>query len=213
MTSSPDGSTWEAALAALAEAQARTEERLAALTERVDALTEQMAALASHVQRLADQGVESEARVQRLTDQVGEVKGWAWEWRYQLHAPTYFGRILRRIQVLAPERLAALLDDAVAASRLSEAEADEVERADLICRGRRTDDNTSAYLVIEVSAGVGPQDVERAARRAALLARTGTPALAAVAGQRLTPKAHETARQLGVWQVRDGTASAPGPPR
>lgn len=177
MTTSPDGLPWEAALAALAEAQARTEERLAALTERVDKLTarvdalvEQMAVLASHMQTLADQ--------------VGELKGWVWEWRYRLHAPAYFGRIVRRIQVLTPERLTAILDDAVAAGQLSEAEADEVEHADLICRGRRTDDNTPTYLVVEVSAGVGPLDVERAARRAGLLARAGAPALAVVAVHR-----------------------------
>jgi hypothetical protein len=179
----------------LAAAQARTDERLAAAQARTD---ERFAELALHLQA--------------LTDQVAGINGWVWEWRYRLHAPAYFSRILRRLQVLTPERLAPILDGAVAAGQLSEGDADEVEHADLVCRGRRLDTDETAYLVVEVSAGVGPSDVERAARRAALLARTGTPALAVVAGQRLTPRAIEMAQQLGVWQVTNGTAVQPSRP-
>jgi hypothetical protein len=190
VTTSPNGSNWEAVLRALAEAQAHADQRFAELAEAEARADERVAALAMTMERLAVQ--------------MGEVRGWIWEERYRRRAPAYFGRILRRIHVLAPERLSAILDDAVAAGRLSEAEADEVERAGPICRGRRVDDGEPAYLVVEVSAGVGPSDVERAARRAALLARTGTSALAAVAGQWVTREARELAQQLGVRQIANG---------
>jgi len=70
-------------------------------------------------------------------------------------------------------------------------------------------DQGDVYLVIAVSWGVGKDDVERAARRAAILAKLGTPALAAVAGEFVTADAAELARTEGVWQVMDGRVIAP----
>ncbi len=203
-----DGSGLEAALRALAEAQARTETRLAELVAAQARTDERLAQLTATTDK---RFAELAAAMQRLVDQVGEVKGSVWEWRYRLHAPAYFGRILRRVQVLTPERLASILDAAIAAGQLTEGDANEIERADLICRGRRVDNGHPAYLVVEVSAGVGPSDADRAAHRAALLAKTGTPALAVVAGQWLTPEAYVAVRQLGVWQVANGTTVPPGP--
>jgi uncharacterized coiled-coil protein SlyX len=182
-------------LAELSAAGARTDDRLAELSAAQARTETQMASLSTHMARLADE--------------FGEIKGWAWEWRYRLHAPAYFGRILHRIQVLSTEQLIPMLDDAVAGGQLTEDEADEIERADLICRGRSREASAPAYLVVEISAGVGPSDVERAARRAALLARLGTRTLPAVAGQWINAEAGQTARRLGVWQITDGIAAAP----
>jgi len=82
-----------------------------------------------------------------------------------------------------------------------------------VVRGRRTVDQGDVYLVVEVSWGVGKDDVaERAARRAATLAKLGTPALAAVAGEFVTADAAEFARAQGIWQVTDG-AGRICPPR
>jgi hypothetical protein len=52
----------------------------------------------------------------------------------------------------------------------------------VVVRGRRREDGTEIYLGVEVSWGVGLHDVQRAAERAALLARLGTPALPVVGG-------------------------------
>ncbi len=65
--------------------------------------------------------------------------------------------------------------------------------------------------MVEVSWCVGKDDVERPARWAAILAKLGTPALAAVAGEFVTPDAAELARTQGVWQVMDGRVIAPEP--
>ena len=190
--------------------------RVDALTERVDRLTEQMTlltarvdALTQRVDRLTEQMAALVARVDTLNDKVGELTGWAWEARYRDRAPAYLGRLMRHVRVLPASRLASVLDAAVAGGRLSEADMDEIERADLICSGRRREDGAAAYLVVEVSAGVRLSDVQRAARRAELLARTGTPALAVVAGERFHRDAQEAASELGAWQVSNGKTVDP----
>ena len=114
-----------------------------------------------------------------------------------------------RERVLSPDELTALLDDAIESGALSEAPADDISLADLIVRGRRRSDGAAVFLVVEVSWGVGPQDVERAIRRAALLAYTGTPALPVVAGTWVTPEAADLAHTHQVWQLTNGQAIGP----
>jgi hypothetical protein len=52
--------------------------------------------------------------------------------------------------------------------------------------------------------------LRRAAERAELLSRAGVDTLAVVAGSWVGPDAAQVARGLGVWQVVDGHAVAPG---
>ena len=110
------------------------------------------------------------------------------------------------------EALAVIVDDAVDTGQITAREGDDLIGADIVIRGRRTADQSDAYLVVEVSWGVGKDDVERAARRAAILAKLGIPALAAVAGEFVTADAAELARTQGVWQVMDGRVIAPESP-
>jgi len=209
VTASPDGHGWEPLLRALAEAQARTEERLGDLTAAQARAEERLGELTAAQARAEEQLASLAAHMQTLTDEVGDLKGGTWELHYRNRAHSYLSGILRRIHVLAPEQLAPLLDGGVAGGRLTEEEADEIERADLICGGLSKNENQSRYLVVEISAGVGPSDVKRAVRRADLLARLGTPALPVVAGQRITPEAREMAEELSVWLVTDGRTVAP----
>lgn len=81
--------------------------------------------------------------------------------------------------------------------------------ADLVIRGRRREDNAEVFLVVEVSWGVGPYDVERAAHRAELLRRTGVMAMPVVAGKAILPEAASRARELQVWQLTDGQVVTP----
>ena len=78
-------------------------------------------------------------------------------------------------------------------------------------RGRRVVDGTAVYLVVEVSWGVGPYDVERAARWAALLGRIGVAVIPVVAGERLTAEAGRLAQQHQVWQLTAGHVIPPEP--
>jgi hypothetical protein len=113
------------------------------------------------------------------------------------------------VRVVRPDELDDLLDEGIAAGALHEDDAHDVRLADLIVRGRRPNQDQETYLVVEVSAGVGPGDVERAARRAGLWGRV-RPALPVVAGEWLTPDAATLVETRGVWRVLDGRVERPG---
>lgn len=180
----------EVQLTTLAEAQRRTEVQLGALTEQVAALAES---------------------VQKLTDDVGTLKGKSLEADYRAKGPAYFSCVVRRPHVLTSDELITLVEDARDRGILSDTEAQEIYDADVVVQGRRLEDRAIVYLVVEVSWGVGPHDVERAAQRAALLAQVGVTTLPAVAGARVTPEARYLARTHKVWQVIDGYAIPPEP--
>jgi hypothetical protein len=117
--------------------------------------------------------------------------------------------MVRRAHVLSPDELTSLLEDAIDRGALAEDQAEDVSLADVIVRGRRHSDGAEVFLVVEVSWGIGPQDVERATRRAALLAHAGSPALPVVAGKWATPEAAQLARTQQVWQLTNGRAIPP----
>jgi cell division protein FtsB len=179
----------------LAEAQRRTEQQIAQLTQQVAQLVE--------AQR------RTERQIVRLQDDVGGLKGMALEQRYRAQAFAYLSRLVRRTHVLTEDELVALLEEAVARGVLSEDGMDEIARADVVVRGQRRDGSGEVYLVVEVSWGVGPGDVERAVRRAALLGQTGLQTMPVVAGERITDEAAELARAMRAWQVLDGRVTAP----
>jgi prefoldin subunit 5 len=215
---------------ALADAQRHTEERLGQLTARMDELAQRMDQLTARMDELAQRMDQLTARMDELAqrmdqlttrmDQLVEVqsrmgsdlerlKGSDLERRYRERAHAYFSRLIRRTHVLSGDELSALLEEAVAHGQLSEDEADDLLQADAVVRGRRRDDNSDVYLVVEVSWGIGLSDVERAATRAAALTKLGTPALPVVAGFWVTPEAQEPARAFKVWQVTNGHVSPP----
>ena len=214
----------------LTDLQRQTEARMGqlaghvdALSQHVDTLVQQTAQLTTHVDEQAQrfdrlviridgltQRMEELAQTQlRMGSDLEQLKGHNLEQRYRERAPAYFSRLLRRVHALSNDELVALLDAAVTQGQLSKDEADAVLQADVIVRGRRWEDGTEVYLVVEVSWGVGLHDVQRAVERAALLARLGTPSLPVVAGFWVTPEAQEPARALRVWQVTDGRVTPP----
>jgi hypothetical protein len=186
----------------LAEAQQRTEQRVEELAE-AQRRTEQ------HLADLVAAQWRTEQRIGRLQDDVGDLKGVVMEERYHRRASSYFSRLVRRSQVISGNELTALLEEAVARGALSEEGADEIGWADVVVRGQRREDGTDLYLVVEVSWGVGTSDVERAVRRAALLAQTGVQTLPVVAGDHIIDEAAELCRAMRVWQVLDGRVIAP----
>jgi len=172
--------------------------RMDQLTARVDSLTERMDQLTARVDQLT-------VDTQRLTGEFGKLKGWQLEERYFRRAPAYFAPILRRIRALSPEELAELLDSLENAGQLSEAEVRDIQNADVVVRGRDRETGEERYLLVEVSVGVGLEDVERAARRANLLARAlNVTVLPVVAGEYFRAEAMRAANEMGVWKVLDG---------
>lgn len=179
------------------------------LTQQIAQLTQQMMQLTQQVMQLTEAQQRTERQIIRLQDDVGELKGIGLEERYRNRACAYFSRLVRRTHALTGDELVALLEEAVAVGRLSEDGMDEIAQADVVVRGQQRESPGEVYLVVEVSWGVGPGDVERAVRRAALLAQTGLQTLPVVAGERSTDEAAELARAMRVWQVLDGRVTAP----
>jgi hypothetical protein len=210
----------------LVEAQRHTEERVTALENRVAALIEaqqrteaQVAALVEAQQRtdqqiaaLTEAQLQTNYRLDTLTNDMAEVKGIVLELRYRDRAYAYFAPLIRRTRVLSGDELDALLEGAIAQGQLSEAEADELLLADLLLRGRRRADNSEVYLVVEVSWKVDPYDVERSVRRAALMSRMGIPVVPVVAGREVLAEAANLADMLQVWQLTNGQAIPPHQP-
>jgi len=227
----------EVEVAALAEAQRRAEERLSRAEERLSGVEERLSAVEERLsgvedrlgrveeelialaeaQRRTEVAVAALAEAQRHTEtlvggmlvDLGELKGDSLERRYRERGPAYFARLVRRARVLAGEELLDLLEAAVEQGQIPAHEAQDIALADVVIRGRRREDDTEVYLVVEVSWGVDAHDVERAARRAALLQKAGLVAVPVVAGKVILPEAVERARELRVWRLTDGQIMVP----
>ena len=208
----------------------RAELRRLVLTEELLALPDQLAELARQVTRLTEAQARTEewqARteewqahtetrldsltevVKRLSDDVGALKGKGLETHYRLHGSPFFGSLLRRPHVLSSEELSDILDPGMDQGSLSSEEALEVRRADLVVRGTLREDRKLVYLAVEVSWTVDLEDVERAARRGAYLAKTGLSVLPVVAGETIRPGAADRAQDLKVWQMTNADLVVP----
>ena len=189
----------------LASFRAQTEQRFEELVEAQRRTEERLAELAAEMAELT-------RKVATLVDQSADLRGKDLEAQYRVKAHAYFGRLLRRIHVLSPDELAGLVDSAVEAGILSDDQAHEIFLADAVVRGRRREDGAEVHLVVEVSWGVGPDDVERAVKRAELLAKTGLSTLPVVARKTVTAEVARLARTWKVWQVTDGQVGPPQRP-
>jgi hypothetical protein len=177
-------------VADLAEAQRRTETQLESLTARTHDLANGQ---------------------QRILDDLGTLKGRDLERMYREKAEAYFDTVVRNPRVLSSTDIRALLDEATRRGTLAPGEQRELIRADLIILGTHPETGATLYLVVEVSWGIRSADVERAARRAALLRKLGLQVFAVVASEGMAPEVRHEAADKGVWQVIDGTAFSPSP--
>ena len=194
----------------IAELRARSEQQFQELIAAQQRTEEEVRELAQALRHLEGQVTLLTQAMQTLTNDVGELKGKSLEADYRTKGPAYFSRVVRRPHVLTADELTTLVEDARDNRVLLEFEAQEIYEADVIVRGRRLEDGTAVYLLVEVSWGVGRHDVERATQRAALLARLGTPVIPVVAGKRITTAAARLAQRQQVWQLTNGRAVAPG---
>ena len=192
----------EQVVADLAEAQRRTEQRVAELHE-AQLKTEQ------RVAELVEAQTQTERRLGRIEIDHGRFKGLLLEEHHRQRPFTYLQSLIRKARVIEGGTLDELLDDAMNRGALSQEQADDVTLADVVVRGRLKTDGSEVYLVVEVSWGVGPGDVERAARRAKLLALAGLAAMPVVSGNGITPEAVDRCREMQVWHLIHGHAIDP----
>ncbi|MGC8783910.1 MAG: coiled-coil domain-containing protein [Armatimonadota bacterium] len=209
----------------LIESQKRTDEQIQQLTARVDDLTVRMEQLTARVddltvrmEQLTQEVREIAIRVEQLTasveslvqsvqrigDDVGRMKEFYLEQRYYSRAAMYFGRLVRRTRTVAYDDLCHILDEALEQGILTEEERDDLIQTDVVVRGRRRTDGEDVYLIVEVSWGIGPHDVERAARRARTFTKLGWQTMPVVAGGWANTDARAAAQQDGVVVLLDG---------
>ena len=198
----------------------RVEERLDQITDDVGQLKSDVGRLTNDVGRLTDDVGrltndvgQLKSDVGRLTDDVGVLKGQGLEYRYREHAPSYFSGLIRRCRVVGSPQLNEMLEDAVDRGVLSQGDLNDVTLADLILRGRRLADRAEVMVLVEISWVIDRNDVRRAAGRAALLAKLGTPVVPVVAGASITEPAAAMARNRNVRQLLNGRVeSSPDSP-
>ena len=188
-------------------------QEVAELRQEVAELRQEVAELRrdteSHFGRVGLQIGQLQTDMKAVKDDLGQLKGEALERRYRERAHAYFGRLIRKPQVLTPAELTTLLDDDAARSVLSESDRDEVGWADLVLRGTWRADDRPVMVLAEISWVVDRHDVLRATDRATLLAQLGTPVVPVVAGASVTERAADMARSRGVWQMLDGRTVEP----
>jgi hypothetical protein len=129
------------------------------------------------------------------------LKGYALESRYRDRAPSYFGRLLRRLKVVD---LSGLLD--ALEEQLTSEEFDQLLAVDLLVVGspRKQPEVEKLYLAVEISNVVDKNDVQRARERAEMLRKVGYNAVPVVAGEEMTEGAEPAARQHHVVMIQDG---------
>ncbi|HLG72129.1 MAG TPA: hypothetical protein VK009_17060 [Chloroflexota bacterium] len=200
----------------LAEAERRTEERLDTLTMRLDALTMRVDALAQaqerteqRIEALADQVGTLADRMGTMADRLGSIEGDLLEWRFEKFAAAYFSRLARRLRVVDRSTLADALDEAVDAGDISDPDREDAIRADLVLSGKDREGGADSYFVVEISAGVGVGDVQRASDRARIMSKLGKPGVPVVAGEWLTEQAKRAAADLHVRQIEVGRRILP----
>jgi hypothetical protein len=189
----------------------RTDLRRLILTDELLSLPQEMAQLVVQVSRFTDQMTTLTEVIQRVSVDVGRLKGDGLEVRYTLRGVPLVTRIVRHPHPLSLEELDTLLADAETQGLLSAQESEEITLTDLVISGKQRSTGTPIYLVTEISWGVGIDDVQRAATRASLFAKTGKHVIPAVAGEWVTPDAQQLAPGLGVWQFTPSRVVAPSP--
>ncbi len=213
----------------LTEAQRRTEENLASLAGRVEELAEAQRRTERRVEELAEAQKRTERRVEELAEaqkrtekrledligviqmlvetaksheiRLGKLDGRTLESQFREKASAYLGRVMRGTRVIPAGDLA---DELV--GLLTDEEWEDLLRADVIVKGRAMVSGVrqETFAVVEVSVTLDQSDIERAARRAALLRKKGWRALAVASGEEISAPLIENAARLGVAVMQDG---------
>lgn len=112
----------------------------------------------------------------------------------------FSGRLISRGRLVPREQRADILEDAFDEGRINENEQEDALLIDLVVRGRlRHDKNRDVLFAAEVSVEVDRHDVERAARRAAVIGRAhGLETIAVGVGKDRTEGTLEAAEALDV---------------
>ena len=200
-------------LAALTEAQQRTDASLSTLAVKVaeiaDGLNElrtQVAALAAAQTQTNERLTEMSGRPGAISGQMSNLVGGQYEKEAARLAPRAARRVLGLINVTIQHTAwepGTIVSDAVDSDMITNAEALDLNRIDLVMTGQ--DHNGGAVQVAaEISITIEPSDVTRSADRADILHKaTGIPIIATAIGNDATPDAITLAenRQVAILTI------------
>jgi len=193
--------------AELAEAQRRHYEEFVAHRAETD---RRFAELAEALRILTERVDRVEARLEDHSRDLGELKSMRLEALYAEKPAVLFRSLLRRAAIVPDARQAEILEEAVAAGRITMEEADRAAPLDALVEGFHRREDRRMYLAVEISWQGTTRDVARAAERAAVFAQAlGAEVIPVVAAKELTAPARRMARARGVWWLQDGRAFAP----
>ncbi len=182
---------------------ARVEQGFSEVHDRIDHLRMEV----YEISRAQSERIDRvEAKLQRMENDLGFLKGSDRERYYRDNAPSVFGRYLTGIYIPPRDKL---VDDAQVVRPLSDEELDELLFTDLIVCGKRRKDRNLLYVVLEISWVIDRNDVERASRRAQILAERGYAVAPAVAGNGVLPDALEEAQAQEVAVLLEGRTIHP----
>lgn len=165
----------EADIEELKAGQARLESNVSTLKEDVSTLKEDMTTVKEDVSTLKEDMTAVKQEVATMGGNVSRLAGTDYETRATGLARRHIFREMGIPGALVfstaknPERLRALADEAIEARILDDRNADDMERADIVLTASQPD-GTAVYLLGEISITANKDDVEKARRRAALLA-------------------------------------------
>ena len=186
--------------------QQQTNERLDSTNERLDSTNERLDNTNERLDNTNERLDTLTGSVQRIEGTLGNLTGSAYENRAARIAPRLIARYLRmqQAQVLqAPNtshsaHLDNMVNESVINGTITDQQAQELERADIIVMAKDNQDQT-VYVVIEASVTVDDTDIDRAHERALIMGRlTSMATHAAVIGQDISPPNRQRAARLGV---------------
>ena len=163
----------------LEEGQARLEQEQTSLRKDLNALTAEVRTIGGHVSRLT--GNDYERQASRIAIR-----------RARTHLGVTEARIVGRAAGAEPDSIAHIANIAALGGLITEEDADELERADLVLQGAK--DGRQVYVVAEISVTVQADDTQRALERAAILQQASdTETLAVAIGQTIAEDATRNA--------------------
>ena len=206
-------------------------QRMDKMDARMDQFAEQMSQFAERMDRMDARFEQVDARFEqviaemavmngRLVDIDGRLRGWELERESVRKLLPRLAREygVRRVKAVSADshrsavrvndvweaRFEEAVTEAFASGRITDEEDGLLDRTDIVARGRRGVDGPELWFVVQASATIGNDDVERAAAGAVALRKvTGEDAAAVVYGRRIADQQWDRAGELGVRVMLD----------
>jgi hypothetical protein len=184
----------------LEERMAKVEERLLKLEERMAKVEERLLKLEERMAKVEERLLKLEERLIKIEGDLGEVKGTQFEDRVRGDPRRYLSRAVRRPVTMAP--------DDFDLSALDEDDAEYLRQVDAVVRGHLPASGEEVAAAVEATWVAHQDDLDKAARRAPLLAMvSGLPvAPLVVSHEKPAQVLVERARAAGVGLLVAGGA-------